>query len=231
MTRDMKPPRTHRASGNRKKSAGGTLVGLFLGLVIGVIGAAAVVWYINRTPMPFASKPTPTTPIGQATPAAAGNASAGNNSGSGGSTPMALPGKPGDPVPERAADDGKPRFDFYKILPGNADAIPDPKADTQKPTEADKGKAEKDAKDAKDANALKDPVYLQTGSFQNASDADNQKAKLALMGTEASVQQVMLQDKVWYRVRLGPFRKLDEVNNLRADLAKQGIEAHVVKKD
>ena len=74
-------------------------------------------------------------------------------------------------------------------------------------------------------------MYLQTGSFQNAADADNQKAKLALMGAEASVQQVMLQDKVWYRVRLGPFKKQDEVNSMRAELSSQGIEANIVKKD
>jgi len=41
----------------------------------------------------------------------------------------------------------------------------------------------------------------------------------------------MLQDKVWYRVRLGPYHKMEEVNHLRADLAKQGIDANVVKKD
>ena len=78
---------------------------------------------------------------------------------------------------------------------------------------------------------LKEAVYLQTGSFQNAGDADNLKAKLAMLGAEASIQQVMLQEKVWYRVRLGPFKKMDEVNNMRSDLAKQGIEAKVVKKD
>ena len=45
------------------------------------------------------------------------------------------------------------------------------------------------------------------------------------------MQQVMLQEKVWYRVRLGPFKKMDDVNNMRADLAKQGIDAKIVKKD
>ena len=72
---------------------------------------------------------------------------------------------------------------------------------------------------------------MQTGSFQNAADADNQKAKLAMMGVEASVQQVMLQDRVWYRVRLGPFRKVEELNAMRADLSRQGIDANIVKKD
>lgn len=217
MSRDMKP-RKNRSSGNRKKSAGGTLIGLFLGLVIGVVAAAGVVWYINKAPMPFADK-------GQRPSSAA------PTDGTGGTpAPLALPGKPGDPIPALATtDDGKPRFDFYKILPGNADAVPDPNATAANQTAQTQSDSEKE-KQAKEGT-LKEPVYLQTGSFQSAADADNQKAKLALMGEEASVQQVMLQEKVWYRVRLGPFRKSDQVNSVRADLARQGIEANIVKKD
>jgi len=211
-------PRKSRSSGNRKKSGGGTLIGLFLGLVVGVVAAAGVVWYINRAPMPFADK--------NQRPSSAAPA----DSTGGTPAPLALPGKPGDPVPApTAADDGKPRFDFYKILPGNSEAIPDPQAADPNQTAQKQSDAEKE-KQAKEG-ALKDPVYLQTGSFQNAADADNQKAKLALMGAEASVQQVMLQDKVWYRVRLGPFKKMDEVNRTRAELSGQGIEANIVKKD
>ncbi|MFZ4536502.1 SPOR domain-containing protein [Propionivibrio sp.] len=208
----MKPRRQSNAP-TRKKTGGGMLVGLFLGLVLGVLCAAGVVWYIYKTPPPFTNKsqPSPTPPpvAGQqpGTPPA----------------PMALPGKPGDPIPQNG---DKPRFDFYKILPGNADAIPDPKPADPKQADAAKGKNEKEKE-----SALKEPVYLQTGSFQNAGDADNQKAKLALMGVEASVQQVMLQEKVWYRVRLGPFKKMDELNNMRSDLSRQGVEANVVKKD
>lgn len=239
MSRDMKPRRTPA----KKKSRGGTLLGLFIGLIIGVLGAAGVVWYINKMPMPFTTK-------GQ-TPARSELASNG--------APAALPGKPGDPAPKiadkpaekgsekdkKAAGD-KPRFDFYEILPGKVEAIPDPKPesaakskDGDKSDKADKGdkgdKAEKAEKADKTEKAreerLKEPLFLQAGSFQNAGDADNQKAKLAMLGSEASIQQVMVQDKVWYRVRIGPFSKLDEVNRLRADLAKQGVEANVVKKD
>ena len=129
--------------------------------------------------------------------------------------PRIQPGKPGDPIPQ-AADD-KPRFDFYKILPGTAEEA----KTAEKPTETKSGN-EKEA-------TLAEALYLQTGSFQNAGDADGQKARLAMMGVEASVQQVMLHDKVWYRVRLGPFRKMDEVSNMRVVLAGQGIEANIVK--
>mgnify|MGYP000072375993 CR=1 FL=1 len=140
--------------------------------------------------------------------------------------PLALPGKPGDPIPQSPQGD-KPRFDFYKILPGNSEAIPDPKPAEGKsgePKQAD-GTKGKDGTEA----ALKEPVYLQTGSFQNASDADNQKAKLAFMGIEAVVQQVMIQDKTFYRVRTGPYYRLEELNKVRAELAKAGIDAQLAK--
>lgn len=207
MSRDLKPKRQSNAS-SKKKSGGGTLVGLFIGLILGVVCAAAVVIYIQKAPLPFTTNghvATPAQPVGQA--------------------PLPLPGKPGDPVPQ--AD--KPRFEFYKILPGESEAVPENKPEEkaatteQKPKEADKKKP--------DADVLKEPVFLQAGSFQNAADADNQKAKLALLGVEASVQQVMVQDKVWFRVRLGPFHKLDEVNSMRSDLAKQGVDVAVAKKD
>ena len=196
---------THRKQAPRRRSFGNTLIGLFVGLVIGVLAAAGVVWYVFKTPAPLSSKyqatvNAPATPAGTA-PA-----------------PMALPGKPGDPIPQPADD--KPRFDFYKILPGNAEEGHDAKTAAKQP-EAKSGNEKE--------TLLADALYLQTGSFQNAGDADSQKARLAMLGAEASIQQVMLQDKVWYRVRLGPFRKMDEVSNMRAVLAGQGIEANVVK--
>lgn len=220
MSRDMKPRK--RGNGARRKSGGGTLLGLFVGLVIGVLAAAAVVWYIHRTPPPFTAR---TQPPAQPAPQQPQQPAAPSQTAPAPQAPLALPGKPGDPVPQ-ASD--KPRFDFYKILPGNSEAIPDPKP-AAKPNEPKQAEANKD-KESKET-ALKEPVFLQTGSFQNAGDADNQKAKLAMLGIEAAVQQVMLQDKVWYRVRLGPFRKIEEVNALRAELARQGIDANIVKKD
>ncbi|MDR2614476.1 MAG: SPOR domain-containing protein [Candidatus Accumulibacter sp.] len=203
MSRDTQARR--RAAGSRGRSGGGTLLGLFLGLVIGVLAAAAVIWYIYRTPPPFSDR---SAPPARATPPG---------------TTLALPGKPGDPVPPPS---DKPRFDFYTILPGNDEPASGPVSGAAKPDEARPTATNGDGKDAQ-----REPIFLQTGSFTNAGDADNQKARLAMMGIEAAVQQVMLQDKVWYRVRVGPFRKIDEVNALRADLARQGVEANVVRKD
>ncbi|MCX7171328.1 MAG: SPOR domain-containing protein, partial [Proteobacteria bacterium] len=63
-----------------------------------------------------------------------------------------------------------------------------------------------------------------------AADADNLKAKLALIGLEASVQEVNVPDKgLMHRVRVGPFAKTDEMNRVRTQLAQNGIQATVVK--
>jgi cell division protein FtsN len=198
----MKPRKSQPV---KKKAAGGTLLGMFIGLVIGVGMAAGVVWYLNKSPLPFVEKAQP--------PARADAASNGKSGQP--SQPLALPGKPGDPIPEK-------RFQFYDILPGKADAVPDkaPQADSKKEQPKDKKEESKESKT---------PLFLQAGSFSTAQDADNQKAKLAFMGIEAVVQQVMIQDKTFYRVRVGPYTKIDELNKVRAELAKSGIEAQLAK--
>jgi cell division protein FtsN len=131
------------------------------------------------------------------------------------------------------------RFQFYDILPGKADAVPDKvaKPETQaeepkkeeKKEEPKKDEARKEEPKKEEVKESKVPLFLQAGSFSTAQDADNQKAKLAFMGVEAVVQQVMIQDKTLYRVRVGPYMKIDELNKVRAELAKSGIEAQLSK--
>jgi len=73
-------------------------------------------------------------------------------------------------------------------------------------------------------------LYLQAGAFQKSADADNLKAKLALAGLEARVQEVAIPDKgVMHRVRLGPFATTADMNRARSQLAQSGIQATVVK--
>lgn len=226
MSRDMKP----RKAPPKKKSGGGTLIGMFIGLVLGVGVAAGVVWYMNKSPLPFnkqvqapaKSDPVAAQPVGNGKPADKPA-----------QQPMALPGKPGDPVPEK-------RFQFYDILPGKADAVPDKvakpepakdaaKKDEPKKDEPKKDEVKKDEPKKEEVKESKTPLFLQAGSFSTAQDADNQKAKLAFMGIEAVVQQVMIQDKTLYRVRVGPYTRIDELNKVRADLAKSGIDAQLAK--
>jgi cell division protein FtsN len=74
-------------------------------------------------------------------------------------------------------------------------------------------------------------VMIQTGAFKSAQDADAMRARLALLGLDARVSQVT-QDggaTVLYRVRIGPYRELDDLSGIRRTLSENGIEAQVVR--
>lgn len=189
MSRDYKPRHA-----TRSRSGGALLLGLFIGFLLGLAAAAAIAVYIFKTPVPFLNKAKP---ADKAAPAGATLADA-----------------PKAPAP----GDGKPRFDFYRILPGQEEAVS---------SEQIKQAAQAQAKSGAPSGDL---YFLQAGAFQNPADADNLKAKLALLGFEASMEPTNLAEKgVWYRVRLGPYARVDELDRARAELAQNGIDAALIK--
>ncbi|MGB9093879.1 MAG: SPOR domain-containing protein, partial [Gallionella sp.] len=123
----------------------------------------------------------------------------------------ALPAIPVEQPPAQAGDD-KQRFQFYKILTDKQKTPPVAPADQARPVKPQ-------------APAFQ-PQILQAGSFPNANDAENLKAKLALLGVEASIQSATIKDKgVWYRVRLGPYKNADEMNKARGFLKQNGVDS------
>ena len=126
---------------------------------------------------------------------------------------------------ELAKQGERPRFDFTKILPGTEERRVQKEAPatagdkSTPPVEAAAQPAEKTGK-----------YFLQAGAYQNVADAEDQRAKLALMGIEASMQSVTLPDKgTLNRVRLGPYSSADEMNQVKADLTKRGIPTAVIR--
>ena len=187
------------AQATRRRSEGNFLVGIFVGVVIGLAVSLAIAFYLNRSPVPFiTAKPKPAEKDGGKAPAFAG-----------------LPQSAAAPTtaPE------KPKFDFYKILPGAEEPV----------TERELRERLKASRSGQQ-EVSKDVYFIQAGSFQNPADADNQKARLAILGFESSVEPANLPDKgTWYRVRLGPYTKVEEINKVRATLAQNGIDASLVK--
>ena len=117
---------------------------------------------------------------------------------------------PPPPSPEsEVAPEAAPSFDFYKVLPGDTPSDLPPVPDT---------------------TANHPLYYLQAGAFQNADDADNLKAQLALLGVEAEIQSTEIAGKgMFHRVRVGPLRAMDEVNSTRSLLTQNNIPATLVK--
>jgi cell division protein FtsN len=124
--------------------------------------------------------------------------------------------------PAGTADSGvndKPRFEFYKVLTEKQDKTAAP------PRPADKSLAS----DRK-PSVTYEPHILQAGSFQNADDAEKLKARLALLGVEASVQSANIPDKgVWYRVRSGPYKTAEEENRARNFLKQNGVDSTPIR--
>jgi cell division protein FtsN len=195
----------------RKGSGGGFLVGMFVGMLIGLAIALGIALYLNKTPIPFMS---------DAKPLAQGSQDAGK-------PPLAgLPQsgqQPAAPTPAAKAPE-KPRFDFYKILAGGEEPLSD--RELRERLRA----AQSPKPDPIAAAAPPDVYFIQAGAFQNPADADNQKARLAILGFESNVEPTNLPDKgMFYRVRLGPYTKVDELNRVRQALAQNGIDANLVK--
>lgn len=221
MSRDYKPNR-HSSRDREPASGGGAFKGILYGLVLGLVIAAAVAWWFNRMPSPFIDKMTTATGPAKGdakapAPAAAASAPATTpapavNVQSEDGKPIPLPGKPGDPSPEK-------RFQFPDILSGKTDGT----TPTTKPG---------DTTVSKPATAAPAPTpepaagfYLMAGSFQKQSDAETQKANLALQGFDASIQKAVIGEKVWFRVKIGPFKRQDDANRARNELKEAGIDA------
>ena len=188
----------------RQAGRGSTLLGIFIGLVLGLSIAAAVAFFLGR---------------------------------SGLTSPLQAPGTAKEPARAAKGELGaqgttpdKPRFDFYKILPG----AEEPKSSVDRRA-VDKG-AERPLDKVLDAGKITeaakpaDRYWLQAGAFASASDAENMKARLALSGWEASIQAVSLPDKtVRYRVRLGPYDNTDELGRVKSELGSRGFDVAVIK--
>lgn len=130
-------------------------------------------------------------------------------------------------IHREAPKSGEPRFDFSKILPGiEGRRSQDTSKVDKTPVVAPVGSAPAPAS----APEKSGKFFLQAGAYQNAADAEDQRAKLALMGVEASLQTVSMPDKgTLNRVRLGPFESADEMNQVKSDLLKKGVTTAVIK--
>lgn len=71
--------------------------------------------------------------------------------------------------------------------------------------------------------------YLQAGAFRSAPDADTMRARIIMMGLNATVLTGQHQGSPIHRVRVGPYKGLDEMNKARSVLGQEKIETSVVR--
>ncbi|MBC7414924.1 MAG: SPOR domain-containing protein [Herminiimonas sp.] len=214
--------KTSLAPAPRQAQAGGTVLGIIIGLVVGLGIAIVVAVMITKSSLPFTNK--------QAQPERA----------SAGTAQITDPNKPlyGNKEPAREAAKS-----FSQAPPENAviaDAKPPvvEKSTADKPADKPAAKpAEKASDKASDKVAMVKPdgadekwiYFLQAGAFREPSDAENAKAKLALMGFEASISERPSDSGPLYRVRVGPFNQLEVMTRARTKLSDNGVDVAVVR--
>jgi cell division protein FtsN len=201
---------------------GKVIAGVFIGMVLGIVAAGTVAWYImEKRQNTFNNKEKEhkvapvVAPLVASAPVAAAPASA---------TPAVIPAASGVAEP-------KQHFEFYKVLTDKQDNTP--RKNTVKPKEPAVAKETAVVKHQPTppvaVAVTKEMYFVQAGAFQNVGDAEKLKAKLAFSGFEASIQTANIPDKgVWYRVRLGPYNN-GEAGKTVVSLKQNGIVATQVQ--
>lgn len=231
---------------------GGTLVGLIFGLVIGLGAALAVAVYVTKVPVPFlnkgASRSTdqdaaeaqknknwdPNSPLYGKNPVRPGAPVSGGAVGVGAAPApdSALPDSASAPAPGAAPDAPAPRSASSAASAKGAapERRPagDPLGDLAKAKE--KSFAASAAASAPAAPGV-DPFdyFVQAGAFRTQQDADAQRAKLAMLGWEARVSEREQNGRTVFRVRVGPFGKRDDAEQIKEKLDSAAVESALVR--
>jgi cell division protein FtsN len=134
-------------------------------------------------------------------------------------------------APEKSARNERPRFEFYQILPGDKEVTDkEVRAATKPGQPVTTSRTGPGSSPNTPKPHTGETYWLQAGAFSEEREADNLKARIALIGLEALVRPVQVPDKgTLYRVRLGPYQNLDDANRNKAALSQNGVGAAIIR--
>ncbi|MFV1996723.1 MAG: SPOR domain-containing protein [Acidiferrobacterales bacterium] len=133
-----------------------------------------------------------------------------NKPGTGLNNILTRPDKPGTKSrPVAAKPPQKTKYDFYTILPEGEAVVEDSEwQDISRTREADVS------------------YVLQAAAYNRYADADRLKARLAINGLASEIQKITADnERVYYRVRLGPYNRASDAEDANRKLARMGIKA------
>lgn len=201
-----------------KRQQGNTVTGVIIGLVVGLVIAVIVALVITKGATPFTDKSGKLGKMGEPTEGQAAD-----------------PNKPLYGNKEAARQANKELADKNKAQDdplGVAVAAMDPALAKPAPAApvAAAAAAPAPAPAAAGAPTEEKIIYfLQAGAFRETTDAENTRAKLALLGFEASVSEKANDSGVLHRVRVGPYADAESMNKARAKLIDSGIDVAIVR--
>jgi len=191
---------------SKNSSGGGVLFGLLLGLLLGLGIAVGVALFVTKAPVPFLDKASraPATPLANVREAPDPN--------------QGLAGRPvTSPEPET------PSAAARASMTQDIDQLIASLAQGQRAAESTPTAAPPPAPNAQTA------YYLQAGAFRSVDEAEALRARILMLGLNGFVQPVQVNGATLHRVRVGPFRGIDEMNQSRTTLGRSNIPVSVVR--
>lgn len=217
-----------------KSQRGGFFLGVIVGMLIGLAIALGVALYITKVPLPFIDK-VPQRTAEQDAAEAEKNKNWDPNSPLYGKNP-AKP-KPVQVEPAASAASGGEAVGVEvpvaapPVVPAASAASaasPSAKASAAAPA---RNPAAILSGESVSTGASSDALsyQVQAGAYASQAEAEQQKAKLAMMGLEARVAEREVNGRTMYRVRLGPYAAKEQADEVRVKLQGAGIDSALVR--
>ena len=214
-----------KAFPTRSAQRGGFLIGLVVGLLIGLAAALAVALYVTKAPNPFVNKVPARTPTQDAAEAEK-NRNWDPNIGLAGRNPA--PGASGV-VSEPVAPALRPAVAAPAVVDPTVPGVSPRPAVAASSTVA-RASAPRAASQAV-ASTLATGAFtyfVQAGAYSRSEDAEQQRAKLAMLGVESRLTEREQGGKMVYRVRVGPFERREDAENAKEKLGDSGVDSALV---
>jgi cell division protein FtsN len=202
-----------------KSQRGGFFVGMIVGLLVGLALALAVALYVTKVPVPFVNK-VPQRTAEQDAAEAEKNKNWDPNAPLAGKTPA----KPAAPAPAAASGPSAPAAANGTAARPAPPFAPAAGMNANAPAQAkDPAPAAVAATPSAQAAASDAFVYfVQAGAFARTEEAEQQRAKLAMLGLEARITERDQAGKTIYRVRVGPYDKRTDAEAVKEKLDTSG---------
>jgi len=233
------------------RQRGGFVIGLIVGLLVGLALALGVALYVTKAPNPFVNKVPQRSPVQDAAEAER-NRNWDPNAALAGKTAM-HPGTASAPATTAVAPPSTnspmiPPALSPSPLPAEprapAVAAANPGARTSAPaarTDAPSREAARDLALGRDpAPATRAPLstaggpdpftyFVQAGAYGRSEDAEQQRARLAMLGIEARLTEREQAGRTVYRVRVGPFDRKEDADAAKEKLSGAGVDSALVR--
>jgi cell division protein FtsN len=200
---------------------GGFALGLIVGLLAGLALALAVALYVTKVPVPFVNK-VPQRTAEQDAAEAERNKNWDPNAPVAGKVPARPAAAASAAAPVAAPTATAP------AKPATPAPVPLPATSQRDPAAILAGQAP-DAPRSTKAGADPFTYFVQVGAYARQEDAEQQRARVALMGLTAKVSEREQSGRTVYRVRIGPFDRKELADATQERLSGNGVEAALVR--